>query len=96
MTVYPLIFIVGSIVNVKQTYVVINNYWHETESFLTALTLRFKTLFVLDCCYPGKCKDLWMFLQRTVFDIKIVGEKVCIKVKTLEKQIENILNKFSV
>ena len=95
LTLQPLTVIVGSIFNIEQTYVVINDTWYETKCLLKAVSFTFKFFFALDCAYPEKSKNIWLFIQRAVYDIKIPGEKVGIKVKTIEKQLEQILGQSS-
>ena len=91
----PLTVIVGSIFNIEQTYVVINDTWYETKYLLGAISFTFKSFFALDCAYPEKSKNIWLFIQHAVYDIKIRGQKVGIKVKNIEKQLEQILGESS-
>ena len=80
---------VGSVFNIQQTYVVINDTWYETKSILEAASSTLKSFFALDCEYPENSKNIWLFIQDSLFKNKIPGEKIVIKVKTFEKQIEN-------
>lgn len=82
----PLTVVVGSIVNVQHTYVVINNVWYKTESFLNSIALTFKAFCAFDCAYPEKSKNLWQFLQIAAFEVTFPNEKIAIAVKTHTKQ----------
>ena len=91
----PLTVVVRSVFNIEQTYVVINDTWYETKYLLEAISFTFESFFAVDCAYPEKSENIWLFIQRAVYDIKIPGEKVGIKVKTIEKQLEQILGESS-
>lgn len=86
LSVQPLTVVVGSIVNVQQTYVFINDIWFRTDSFLDSIVLTLKAFYAFDCAYPEKSKNLWQFLQIAGFEITNPNEKTGIAVRTHHKQ----------
>lgn len=92
LTLQPIIVIIGSVVNVRGTYVVANDIWYNTQSILDAVSLTFKAFYAFDCEYPQKAINVWKFVQIAAFGIKSVSEKVGIKVKSMIKEVT--LNEF--
>ena len=95
LTLQPLTVIVGSLVDVRKTYCVVNNYWYETTSFLDAISLTFKSFFVFDCEYPEPCKNIWLFIQHSMFNIKLPSERIPLRVNSLVKQVEHVIQQNS-
>ena len=80
-------------INVQQRYAVIDDAWYEFETILECVAFTFKAFFALDCVYPAQAYNVWHFIQRAIHAIKLAGEKTSLRIKTLEKQIEQILEK---
>ena len=90
LSLYPIILIIGSIINVRKTYVIFNDVWYETNSFLDAVSLTLKTFRTFNYAYPDKARNIWQFVQLAGFDIRTPCEKFCIKVNSMVKEIDAI------
>lgn len=91
MTPHPVILVIGAIDNVRKTYVIINDVWYETNSFLDAVSLTLKAFYVFNCAYPDKAKNVWQFMQFAGFDIRSPFIRVGIKVNAMVKEIDALL-----
>ena len=90
LTLQPVIVLVGTIVNFRKIYVVINDNWYESTSFLKAVDLSFKSFFALDCNYPASCSNIWFLIQFGIYEIPLPLTGVALKVKTIAKQIAEV------
>lgn len=60
---------VGSIVNLTDFYVIINNIIYVCTSLIGAVDLCFQAFFALDAKYPVDSEMVWYFLQYHVYGI---------------------------
>lgn len=71
LTVQPFIIIVGeSLDNIKTYFVVINEVFYAVSNILTAVSLCFKIIWVVNAQYPVECHSTWMFVQNAFFQFK--------------------------
>lgn len=66
-SVQPYIIVVGSITNVSNSYVTIDEVLYSTESTLEALDVCFKAFHVLKINYPDASKHLWTLIQKGLY-----------------------------
>jgi hypothetical protein len=59
---------VGSITDVTNSYVTIDEVLYSTESTLEALDVCFKAFHVLNINYPDASKHLWTLIQKGLYD----------------------------
>ncbi|XP_029160239.1 uncharacterized protein LOC114932252 [Nylanderia fulva] len=70
LTLQPMIVAIGSIINLTNFYVVVNNIKYESTSLINAVNLCFQMFFALDAKYPIDSEMVWYFLQYHIYDIK--------------------------
>ena len=68
-TLQPMVVAIGSIVNLTNFYVIINNIKHESTSLIDAINLCFQAFFALDAKYPIDSEIVWYFLQYHIYGI---------------------------
>lgn len=61
----------GPLANIESSYVIVNDQKFKVDSCLQAFELTFKIFFALDCKYPISAETLWIFLQKSGFDIHL-------------------------
>lgn len=69
LTLQPMIIAIGSIINLTNFYVVVNNIKYESTSLMNAVNLCFQVFFALDAKYPVDSEMVWYFLQYHVYKI---------------------------
>lgn len=67
ISVQPYVIVVGSIKNVSDSYVTIDEVLYSTESTLEAFDICFKAFHVLKIDYPDASKHLWMLIQKGLY-----------------------------
>lgn len=50
----------------------------------------FKALWALNCSYTPKCAHIWLFLQKSIYNISYSNEKVPSGVLTLLNELQNV------
>lgn len=73
-------------------YVVSDDIFHKTESFLTALDALFKLIFVLNIEYSTQSYHVWDFIQNYFYDINVNFSKSSSKTFSLINQLSNTSN----
>ena len=68
-TIQPYIIVVGSIQDMQQIFVCIDDHFHKVEKFIDAIDLCFKSFFVFNLCYPESSRHLWVLIQNGVYKI---------------------------
>ncbi|XP_041833280.1 uncharacterized protein LOC121634589 [Melanotaenia boesemani] len=66
---YPFVLMLGEDNVCSQAFVIISGAALEQPSLLGAADVCFKSFYVLDCCYPKQCAQVWEFIQTVIFDI---------------------------
>ncbi|KYQ53586.1 hypothetical protein ALC60_00113 [Trachymyrmex zeteki] len=88
ITLQPYIIIVGSLYEVKETYVQVDDILYKTNSTLEAIDVCFKTFHVFQVNYPIMSEHLWMLIQKGIYNFTTKWDYVI-------PGIEHILNKLS-
>lgn len=65
----PFPVIVGSIANIRQCLVIFENQRWIVPSPLEALDICYKVNGALDTHYPPESRHIWLFIQRTVYEL---------------------------
>lgn len=60
----------GPLSNIRQSFLVIDDHRWEFDSPLQAVEAFFQVSFGLESQYPAEARHVWVFLQRTLFNIK--------------------------
>ncbi|XP_067213606.1 uncharacterized protein [Linepithema humile] len=72
----PIAVIIGpSFDEIKQCFVVINTFRYEVETPLKAVDLVFKSCNALNIRYPLEVGQLFMFLQRAIYEFETLWDK---------------------
>ncbi|KAL6256768.1 hypothetical protein P5V15_011705 [Pogonomyrmex californicus] len=82
------IIIVGSIKNVTNSYVTINEILYLTESTLETLNVCFKAFHVLKINYLDTSKHLWMLIQKGLYQFHTLWD-IIFKYRTYTKKVYN-------
>lgn len=87
----PYIIVVGNEDSITAAYVCINSTLWKVGSVLQAVDVCFKSFFALDVEYPAQAYHLWLFVQRALYDIYLLGERSVTNVTTLINRLNQII-----
>jgi len=91
-TVQPYIIVVGNVENsITAAYVCINNNLWKLGSVLQAVDVCFKSFFALDAEYQVEAYNLWLFIQKALYDIYLLGERSVINITTLINRLNQMI-----
>lgn len=71
----PRIVLVGPLEAIEECHVLLDEKLYDVESPSKALEVAFKMIWALNARYPPESKNIWVFIQRAVFDLRIPGEE---------------------
>ncbi|KYN17770.1 hypothetical protein ALC57_09940 [Trachymyrmex cornetzi] len=90
-TVQPYIIIIGNVENsITAAYVCINSTLWKVGSVLQAVDICFKSFFTFDVEYQIEAYHIWLFIQRALYDVYLVGERSVTIVTTLISRLNQI------
>lgn len=90
--VQPYIIVVGNVEDsITVAYVCINSNLWKVGSVLQAVDVCFKSFFVLDAEYQVQAYHLWLFVQRALYDIYLLGERSVTNVTTLIGRLNQMI-----
>ncbi|KYN13983.1 hypothetical protein ALC57_13813 [Trachymyrmex cornetzi] len=90
-TVQPYIIVIGNVENsITAAYVCINSTLWKVGSVLQAVDICFKSFFTFDAEYQIEAYHIWLFIQRALYDIYLVGERSVTNVTTLISRLNQI------
>jgi len=76
LTSQPIAVIVGPTFDeIHQCFLVINKFRYEVETPLKAVDLVFKSCHTLNIIYPPEVGQVFMFLQKAIYNIETVWDK---------------------
>lgn len=75
-TLQPLPILVGTLTGIEAAYVLVNDNLYTVNSSLEAIHLCFKIFIALDCAYPERASPLWIFIQKSLYNIHFKSD-VC-------------------
>lgn len=91
-TVQPYVIVVGDVDNsITAAYVCINSNLWKVGSVLQAVDVCFKSFFALDAEYQVQVYHLWLFVQRALYDIYLLGERSVTNVTTLIGRLNQMI-----
>jgi len=91
-TVQPYIIVIGNVENsITAAYVCTNNNLWKVGSVLQAVDVCFKSFFALDAEYQVEAYHLWLFIQRALHDIYLLGERSVTNVTTLINRLNQMI-----
>lgn len=88
ITLQPYIVILGSVNEVKENYVQVDDILYKTNSTLEAIDVCFKTFHVFQVSYPLMSEHLWMLIQKGIYNVNTKWDLII-------PGIQHILSKLS-
>ncbi|XP_029347666.1 uncharacterized protein LOC107882231 isoform X2 [Acyrthosiphon pisum] len=73
----PCLLIVGTILNPTQILVYFDDVKYKFFSIIKALDICFKIFHVFNIEYPLESQNVWLFIQRYFYDVKLKFDKPC-------------------
>jgi len=70
-------------------YVVINKYFYKVESALKAVDICFKSFFSFHLNYTPECEQIWIFIQKYMYDIETKFDKNFQSVNSMINDLNN-------
>lgn len=67
----PSLVVIGPLHKIEATIVVVDNIRYQVPSCLHGVDLVFKSFFALDCDYPNCATLLWIFIQKSGYDLSL-------------------------
>lgn len=97
LTLQPQAVIIGSSeINIRHSFVIVNNQHYEVETPLKAIDIAFKCIHSLHAEYSKECEQLNFFLQTCIYGIHTKYDKQFSAVSTLIKEYEKFPSESSV
>lgn len=84
----PFVYIVGKINPIAVVKVLQHRYLFENP--IIGIDCCFKALWALNCSYTPKCAHVWLFLQKSIYNISYCNEKIPSGVRTLLNELQNV------
>lgn len=75
LTVQPFVIVVGDLEEGIQSYVSVDATLYKLESALKALDVCFKAIHALNAKYPPEAEQVWLLIQRGIFEIVTKWDK---------------------
>lgn len=69
ITLQPMIICIGKKLDAVEFYVLLDDFKYHCDSFLESLDLNFKIFHVFNLEYPKENYNLWLFIQKYLFNI---------------------------
>lgn len=88
----PFIVVVGTLHNIKEIMIRIDDNTYKVKSIIEAIDLLFKIFYVMNVEYPFACRSTWTFIQEFFYKIPTAssGKKKAKKFVT----VVNLINKL--
>ncbi|XP_036324508.1 uncharacterized protein LOC118737834 [Rhagoletis pomonella] len=67
-TLQPFVIVVGDEFNFKNFYVTLDGIKYSFHSYMEAIQYCYKLMFVLNLKYPDECTNVWIFVQKYLFN----------------------------
>lgn len=91
LTLQPIPVFVGPLTAIRAAFVIVNNVQYQVESALHAIQLCIHIFFALDCAYPLNSYTLWLFIQKTYFDINLSTDVCNRSLNTLIGELQDLI-----
>lgn len=89
-TFQPTLVFIGPPSNIHSFFVVFDDIRYECESIVECVQLAFAIFCALDVAYPVESEQIWLFLQETLFHIKLPGSKTSLSATRLIGQCSTV------
>lgn len=90
ITLQPYIVILGSLSEVKETYVQVDDILYKTNSTLEAIDVCFKTFHVFQVSYPLMSEHLWMLIQKGIYNVNTKWDSIIPGIQHVLSKVSNI------
>ncbi|XP_024869413.1 uncharacterized protein LOC112453094 [Temnothorax curvispinosus] len=87
LSVQPFLIIVGSIEDVQDIYVCIDNELYKVQGVLQGLDICFKTFHVFNLEYPVASEHLWILIQKGIYNINLPYDPHITSIEHVLKQL---------
>ena len=89
LTAQPLPVAVGSsLLNISAYYLIINGNEDKLDFAKAAVDIAFKSLYELQLEYQHEAESVWIFLQKTIYDVSGENDKIVPRIQSLIKDLE--------
>ncbi|XP_039313019.1 uncharacterized protein LOC120359495 [Solenopsis invicta] len=87
LPIQPFLIIVGSIEDVQDVYVCVDNELYKVQGLLQGLNICFKTFHVFNLQYPLASEHIWILIQKGIYKINLPCDKHIISIEHAVKQL---------
>lgn len=84
----PLPVLIGTLTQVEDAYVIIDNLRYRLKNTIDAVDIAFKICFAVDCHYPPAALNSWLFVQAAGYGIPLDVPNVS---QTLDLLIDDVI-----
>ncbi|KAB0798717.1 hypothetical protein PPYR_09710 [Photinus pyralis] len=90
LTLQPTPILVGEdFASLEKCYVAVDDVFYEVPTPLKAVDVAFSIIHALNACYPSEAEQVWLIIQRCVYELTTPYDKKIIGVNTLVADINN-------
>lgn len=89
LPIQPFLIIVGSIEDVQDVYVCIDNELYKVQGLLQGLDICFKIFHVFNLEYPMASEHLWILIQKGIYNINLPCDARITSIEHVLKQLRN-------
>ncbi|XP_018371215.1 PREDICTED: uncharacterized protein LOC108766426 [Trachymyrmex cornetzi] len=86
LPIQPFLIIVGSIEDIQDVYVCVDNELYKVQGVLQGLDICFKTFHVFDLQYPLASQHLWILIQKGLYNINLPSDVHITSIEYVLKQ----------
>lgn len=87
----PMVFIIGNSLNeISASFVAVNDVLYKFDTVFKAIIVCFKMMHSIGQPYPGKSKHIWIFLEKSCFQIESDIYEEYIAVNSLIADLNNV------
>lgn len=87
LPIQPFLIIVGSIEDVQDVYVCVDNELYKVETLLQGLDICFKTFHVFNLEYPLASEHIWILIQKGIYNINLSSDARITSIEHALKQL---------
>lgn len=95
-TIQPFIITVGSTPDkLQRSYCVVDIIKHDFQNLKQAFDICFKAFFALHPNYPYEAYNSWLFVQQTLYDIRLTCDRKSSQVSSLKSNFQFLMKENS-
>jgi hypothetical protein len=87
LPIQPFLIIVGSIKDIQDVYVCVDNEVYKVPELLQGLDICFKTFHVFNLQYPSASEHIWMLIQKGIYKVNLPCDKHITSIEHAVKQL---------